>query len=230
MYSKLVVFSYVLHHSDLKFTDISRMLYTIFIWKLFHFEFICSMSCHLLYLSLIFSYPCTVSNVLQQQNTNFLCHDISFELLWPTTLRMLTYTISVSFPSSRHWLYLKGWFCIFCSTFDSPFPSGYDVKRWTLFICGPRESCCPILNWYFLTSDINGNFNFAVNVYKVLSVRIRMQWLCTLCRRLRPTPKMRCLGYDTKLYLMVRLQMWRSKECWVPLHCHYSQVHSESEW
>ena len=28
----------------------------------------------------------------------------------------------------------------------------------------------------------------------------------------------------TKLYLMVRLQFWRSREWWVPSHCHYFQV------
>ena len=37
----------------------------------------------------------------------------------------------------------------------------------------------------------------------------------------------RLFGFDTKLYLIVRLQFWRSNECGVPLHCYYSQVHSE---
>ena len=32
------------------------------------------------------------------------------------------------------------------------------------------------------------------------------------------------LVYDTKLHLMVRLHLWRSAECRVPLHCHYSQL------
>ena len=37
-----------------------------------------------------------------------------------------------------------------------------------------------------------------------------------------PFPKNEVFGYDTKLYLMVRLQFWRSGEYGVPLHCHYS--------
>ena len=36
-----------------------------------------------------------------------------------------------------------------------------------------------------------------------------------------------CPGYNTQIYLMVRLQFWRSSECIVPLHCHYSKVHSD---
>ena len=34
-------------------------------------------------------------------------------------------------------------------------------------------------------------------------------------------------GYDTKLLLMVRLQ---SGKCRVPIHCHYSQDHSDQDW
>ena len=29
---------------------------------------------------------------------------------------------------------------------------------------------------------------------------------------------------------LVSLQSWTSEECGVPLHCHYSQVHSGPEW
>ena len=36
--------------------------------------------------------------------------------------------------------------------------------------------------------------------------------------------------YDTKLHLMVRLQFWRSRMYGVPLHCYYSQVHSDPVW
>ena len=32
-----------------------------------------------------------------------------------------------------------------------------------------------------------------------------------------------CRVYDTKLYLVTRLQLWRSVECGVLLYCHYSQ-------
>ena len=33
-----------------------------------------------------------------------------------------------------------------------------------------------------------------------------------------------CLGYDTKLNLMVRVQFKRSRESGVPFHCHYIQT------
>ena len=39
-----------------------------------------------------------------------------------------------------------------------------------------------------------------------------------------------CTGYDTKIYLMIRLLFWSSGECEITLHCHYSQVHSDLEW
>ena len=42
--------------------------------------------------------------------------------------------------------------------------------------------------------------------------------------------KKRCLEYDTKLLLMVRLQFWRPGEYEVHLHCHYSQIQSDLEW
>ena len=35
-----------------------------------------------------------------------------------------------------------------------------------------------------------------------------------------------CPGYDTKLYLMVRLLFWRSGKCGAPLHC-YCQLGPE---
>ena len=34
-----------------------------------------------------------------------------------------------------------------------------------------------------------------------------------------------CFGYDTKLHLMTKLQFWRSGECGISLHCHYSHLY-----
>ena len=31
-------------------------------------------------------------------------------------------------------------------------------------------------------------------------------------------------------YLLMKLQSWSFGRCGVPLHCHYSQVHSDTEW
>ena len=42
--------------------------------------------------------------------------------------------------------------------------------------------------------------------------------------------KKRCLEYDTKLNLMVRLHFFRPEECGIALHYHYFQVHSVREW
>ena len=44
---------------------------------------------------------------------------------------------------------------------------------------------------------------------------------------LHPT-EMDVLGMTTKLRLMLRLQFWRSGKCG-KLHCHYSQLHSDSK-
>ena len=35
------------------------------------------------------------------------------------------------------------------------------------------------------------------------------------------------LGMTLKLHLVVRFRFWSPGECGVPLHCHYSQVHSD---
>ena len=44
-----------------------------------------------------------------------------------------------------------------------------------------------------------------------------------------PTATMSVLDM-TLNHLIVKLQSWSFGECGVPLHCHYSQVHSDSEW
>ena len=44
-----------------------------------------------------------------------------------------------------------------------------------------------------------------------------------------PTPDKWRPGYDIKLNLTVRIQFWRFGKCEIPLHCYYSQAHSESE-
>ena len=48
--------------------------------------------------------------------------------------------------------------------------------------------------------------------------------------RSKTLPQKRYPGYSTKLHLIVRFLFWSFRECRVPLHCHYSQVHSDSEW
>ena len=52
-----------------------------------------------------------------------------------------------------------------------------------------------------------------------------------LCRGIRPhLPSNKGPLYDTKLYLIVRLQFWRFGECGVPFHCYYTSVYSDPEW
>ena len=51
---------------------------------------------------------------------------------------------------------------------------------------------------------------------------------CIPCRGLRP-PQKGYPGHDTKLHLMVKPQFWKSRECGIPLRCHYSHVHSDME-
>ena len=51
-----------------------------------------------------------------------------------------------------------------------------------------------------------------------------------LCRGVSLPAPNECPGYDTKLHLMVRLQLWNFGKCGVPLHCHHSQVHSDLVW
>ena len=42
--------------------------------------------------------------------------------------------------------------------------------------------------------------------------------------------KKECLGYDTKLHLMLRLHFWRSGEFGLPNNCYYSHIHSDPDW
>ena len=45
------------------------------------------------------------------------------------------------------------------------------------------------------------------------------------------TPSKRvCLGYNTKLHLMVRLHFQRSEKWGELFHCHYSQIHYDPDW
>ena len=44
-----------------------------------------------------------------------------------------------------------------------------------------------------------------------------------------PLTKKGCPGYDTELYMLVRLQFWRFDISNVAVHCHYSQFHSDPE-
>ena len=62
-----------------------------------------------------------------------------------------------------------------------------------------------------------------------LSLEYRIYWLYPLLWNKTPFPikRLGCPEFDIKLYMMARLQLWRSG---VPLHCHYSQVHSDPKW
>ena len=51
-----------------------------------------------------------------------------------------------------------------------------------------------------------------------------------LCRGVNMLPPSMSILDMTLNYLMLRLQSWSSGKCGVPLHCHYSQVHSDLEW
>ena len=71
---------------------------------------------------------------------------------------------------------------------------------------------------------------------EVLNSSIDSSWISALSAELTiywQYPQQRdkkCLEYDTKLHLIVRLQFRRSGECSIRFHCHYSQVHSDLEW
>ena len=59
------------------------------------------------------------------------------------------------------------------------------------------------------------------------------KFLPSPCQKKKKIKKIKitgCPGNDNTLHFMVRLMFWRSRECRVPHHCHYFQVHSEREW
>ena len=58
-------------------------------------------------------------------------------------------------------------------------------------------------------------------LFILLSWILKLMHIPTELRTLHSTKKW-CLGHDTKLYLILRLQFWRSEECGILLHCYYS--------
>ena len=96
-------------------------------------------------------------------------------------------------------------------------------------------------HYNFLSSSLTNNFRFPHINEPVTSdgictsliallAGLRIHWLHPLQRDKTSSKKKRHPGYDTKLYLMVRLQFWRFGECGVLFHYHYYQVHSYLEW
>ena len=60
-----------------------------------------------------------------------------------------------------------------------------------------------------------------------LSVGLRKHKLNALQRGKIPPLQKGDARYDTKLYLIVKFQFGRSRECRILFHCHYSQVNSD---
>ena len=72
------------------------------------------------------------------------------------------------------------------------------------------------LQWLFMPSN-----QTKPNYYREPYWQGLKYTICNPSRRVRSS-LMGCPEYETKLHLMIRLQFWRSGECGVPLHCHYS--------
>ena len=53
---------------------------------------------------------------------------------------------------------------------------------------------------------------------------------CFSCRGVSHSCKKWGPGYDTKLYLIVRLHSWKYRKYGVYLHCHYSQIQPNPKW
>ena len=92
---------------------------------------------------------------------------------------------------------------------------------------------------YQLNTQIKGDVVPRFYSFNLLSANLlysqimKFEYADYICsRRLRPAlpQKKECPGYNTKLHLVVRFQLWRSGECRVCIHCHYSQIHSEPDW
>ena len=82
------------------------------------------------------------------------------------------------------------------------------------------------------------NFSADPHIYIYLSISpsiliklrvIRIHSLYSLEKDETSTNKV-CLDNNSKLYLLLRLRFWISRECGVLFHCHYSHVHYDPEW
>ena len=123
----------------------------------------------------------------------------------------------------------------------------FSVSHMTLVVCsgiswhilqpqlkGHKLSIYLILKWRERFEKEKENTNFQCywifkswlmkSLYKQLPCRQDFEYAdCIPCRGVRPHPQIGVIG--KKLHLIVRFEFWRSGECGVPLHCHYSQVH-----
>ena len=68
--------------------------------------------------------------------------------------------------------------------------------------------------WYYITNHPVRDLEYADSIP---------------CRGVTPLYKKGCSEYKTKLHLMMRHHMWKSRERGVHYHCYYSQVHSNPE-
>ena len=66
--------------------------------------------------------------------------------------------------------------------------------------------------------------NTYINYPNILfSILVGLRKCCISLQRSYTLQLPWCLGYDAKLYLMVKLQFYSSWECEVPIHCYYSK-------
>ena len=146
----------------------------------------------------------------------------------------------------------SNWFCCFSLCFHiRNFNNRHDIFTFIFYWFFMLLSVYFALIFYdFTVERFRQNSNklitaMVLSLYKVFNCNFVIIKLCLvnissvdwgyrihrlhLCREVDPLPTKSIL--DTTLnHLMVRLQPWRFRECGVPLHCHYSQVHSNSEW
>ena len=90
------------------------------------------------------------------------------------------------------------------------------------------EDCIMAIIFFVLRYKIN-NYIRHISSSKMITLGLEYSD-CVRFREVRPPPPEKsCPRYGTKLNLMVRIQIWISRECRVLLYSPYSQVHSDQE-
>ena len=94
------------------------------------------------------------------------------------------------------------------------------VFQWIFTQDLAREKIIIIIYYFFWLEIFSWHWVFIKNIDRPIG-RASLEYVdCTPCWGVRaPLSPIECLGYDSKVHLMVKLQYWRSGVCSVSLHC-----------
>ena len=99
------------------------------------------------------------------------------------------------------------------------------AEKQSVYSTAPADWTCKQMNSELFENKVTNELSYT---YIIQSVEALEYTDCTNTERLEPPTK--SVLDMTLNRLMGRFQSWSFGECEPPIHCHYSQVHSDTEW